>query len=277
MVPKFTHTKAQECEFQVDGFDICTNIANGKRGVIIYTAKGLNASPPNKVDCKFEESCWVEIELQGKDKLLVGCIYRSPNSDPANNEGLFSSLRNISAMNEYSHFLICGDFNFPDIDWIADISPGNTKSLGFQFRECLRDCFLFQHVKEYTHRRGDQKPSTIDLVLTNEEGMIEDLSLESPLGKSHHSALVFNLICYAKYRQVNTLKPLYNKGDYSKLRERMSSYEWEKDLEEKTCEESWNTFMARMDESVKAYIPKKNLNYGKPGRHVIKLAGNVGK
>ena len=49
--------------------------------MIIFTAKGLNASPADKLDCNFEESCWVEIVLRSNYTLFVACIYRSPKSD----------------------------------------------------------------------------------------------------------------------------------------------------------------------------------------------------
>eukprot|EP00794_Sanderia_malayensis_P010396 gene10396-11480_t len=179
VLPKHTSTKPQESEFEVDGFDICSNIDQGKRGVMIYTAKHLKASPANLPNVDFEECCWVEIHLDGKDKLLVGCLYRSPNCDVANTAKLYSNLKQISDMKIFSHILLCGDFKFPEIDWSRDLAPDD--SLGFQFKECIRDSFLTQHVHQYTHRRGDQRPSTIDLMLTNEENMIDRVAIE------HHS------------------------------------------------------------------------------------------
>ena len=57
------------------------------------------------------------MELNNKDTLLVGCIYRSPNSSETNNINLLKLLREVSE-NRYSHKLIMGDFNFPEIDWL---------------------------------------------------------------------------------------------------------------------------------------------------------------
>ena len=50
----------------------------------IYTARYLGASQCDFSN-EFNENCWVEVKLRERDKLLIGCIYRSPNSDEANN------------------------------------------------------------------------------------------------------------------------------------------------------------------------------------------------
>ena len=39
--------------------------------------------------------------------------------------------------------------------------------------------------------RHGQEPSVLDLVLTNEEGMIENIDYGNPLGKSDHLVLTF--------------------------------------------------------------------------------------
>ncbi len=266
VVPKHTLTKVQESEIQLEGYDLCSNLNYCKRGVAIFTAKRLNASPADRVKTEFEESCWVEIDLRGKDRLLVGCVYRSPNSDVINTAKLLSNLKSICAIKMYTHLLICGDFNFPEVNWKDDITLHEPNSVGLQFRECLRDCYLTQHVKEYTHRRGEQKPSTIDLILTNEENMIEDLSVEAPIGKSHHAVLLFSFICYTESSKQKVHKPLYSKGDYVKFRAKMEEYDWKNDFEGKTCEECWRLFVERMEKWMNEFIPRKCSNYGKPGR-----------
>ena len=129
----------------------------------------------------------------------IGCVYRSPNSDTRNNVELMKNLKNICERNQFTHVLICGDFN--------------------SIVECLRDCFLTRHVMQPTHKRGDQQANILDLILTNEDTMIEDLRYEAPLGKSHHCSLVFKFRrCYAEYKSSNVKTFKYAKGDYKKLR-----------------------------------------------------------
>ncbi|CAG2208047.1 unnamed protein product [Mytilus edulis] len=97
----------------------------GDRGVVIYIHKSLTAF---KVDILsesgFNESVWCEVKLEGTDKLLFGCIYRSPSSVSCNNKklnDLICHARNL----KYSHYLIMGDFNYPEIKWVDnEVSSG---------------------------------------------------------------------------------------------------------------------------------------------------------
>jgi hypothetical protein len=37
-----------------------------------------------KIVSNYQESEWIKLKLKGSDELLVGCIYKSPNSDKEN-------------------------------------------------------------------------------------------------------------------------------------------------------------------------------------------------
>ncbi len=56
--------------------------------------------------------------------------------------------------------------------------------------------FLYQHITEYTHYRKGQNPRLLDLILTNEEGMVNDMQYVPPLGKSDHVCVIFNKYIY---------------------------------------------------------------------------------
>ena len=64
-----------------------------------------------------EENLWVSVELCGRDKLLIGCIYRSPNSTEENNGMLFTLIKRKAAHKEFTHQLITGVFNAKEICW----------------------------------------------------------------------------------------------------------------------------------------------------------------
>ena len=121
----------------MEGFNLWANLQNYKRGVLIYTARDLHAtlfeSPSN---CNFDENILVSIELKDNDKLLLGCIYRSPNSDQTNNAQLMFGLRNICTQHSFSHILICGDFNFPQINWNDISCSTSTNHCPYHLLEC---------------------------------------------------------------------------------------------------------------------------------------------
>jgi len=118
-------------------------------------------------------SVWCIIPLKKGDSLLVGVIYRSPNADTAQNDYLNAMMKEMVEKRN-SHLMIMGDFNYPDINWDTQTSdhPSDHPSQGFL--SCYRNCFLYQNVTRPTHYRAQQQANILDLMFTNESGMIND-------------------------------------------------------------------------------------------------------
>jgi len=83
-----------------------------------------------------------------------------------------------------SHVLIFGDFNYPGIDWDTQTSVASVNEQ--EFLDYFRVSFLWQHVTQPTRFRGDQTANILELIMTNEERMIDDISCVDPIGKSDH-------------------------------------------------------------------------------------------
>ena len=148
----------------------------------------------------FKQCLFIEIKLKNKTKLLFGCIYRSDGGSEENNAELLNMIRSTSGL-KYSHVVITGDFNLPDINWkhwtTKSVKPSN---LNFKFVECLRDTFMFQHVLNPTRGRDTTNTNLLDLILSNKEDNIGEIEYLSPLGKSDHCVITFNILCsYKKY------------------------------------------------------------------------------
>ena len=177
---------------------------NEGRGIIIYILNSLHAENINLVST-FKECLFREIKLN--IKTFLGCIYRSKGGSEENDAELLNMIRSTSGL-KYSYIAITGDFNLPDINWkhwmIKSINPTN---LNLKFVECFRDTFMFQHVSNPTMGRGTTNTNLLDLILSNEEDNIEELEYFSPLGKSDHYVITFNILCKVI---TNTLK----KGSY---------------------------------------------------------------
>jgi hypothetical protein len=143
-------------EFSIEGYECFVN-ENGNRGVIIYTANKLRANTAIlPFITTFDEQTWISIGLSAKDTLLVGGIYRSPNSHLNNNEELLQLLRHFGEPEDFTHILICGDFKIPAINWNNPTVPTtaeNPASYSAHFIESILDSFLWQHVSQPTHLR----------------------------------------------------------------------------------------------------------------------------
>jgi hypothetical protein len=246
-------------EFSLEGYDIFPgNFPDqSKRGIIVYVRSDLKAAEVETNFTNFEESVWVSIKLKGKDKLLFGCVYRSPSSNEENNSALLL-LEMLSVINEEqdaSHKLITGDFNLPDIDWKTWIAKSKESN---RVLERLRDCYLYQMIDKPTRVRGDQTPSVLDLVLVNDEDYISHIDYHSPLGSSDHSVLLIGMKCYTQQSGDSGQRLNYYRGDYEHLRELMRR-NWEETLEGKDVVDAYSIFIESLHAAVKETIPvKKN-------------------
>ncbi len=109
--------------------------------------------------------------------------------------------------------LIVGDFNLPNINWTDHTSSG----AGFpqKFLDTLDDNFLRQHLEEKTRARGLQQASMLDLVITRNDRMIQELSITHPLGKSDYGILTFEYpVKYQHIGETPTERLNYNKANY---------------------------------------------------------------
>ena len=129
-----------------------------------------------------------------------------------------ASLRNPT------NLLICGDFNYPEIDWEYKYANDNSESIT-PFLETVQAQFLHQHAFEPTRFRDGNAPGLLDLILTNDENMIFEIIHNPGLGESDHECLCFTLNCY-KEEAKNRIRPNFLKADYETIRARLNKINW---------------------------------------------------
>ena len=224
--------------------------------MLLYVHQTIDFATCDQV--AFSEALLCEIDLANKDKLLLASLYRSPSSTEENFINLCQLLKDM-CKKQYSHLLFFGDFNIPEIDWITNTVQGSENSLGFKFLETIRDCYLYQHVTETTRGRGTNKPSTIDLIFTNEQGMVRDLSIDAPLGKSDHSLVNFSLVLTTKRSNTCTDKFNFEKGNYLEMGKLLQDIDWDSEFSGITCDvnQQWELFRDKLNTAVQLFVPKK--------------------
>ncbi|XP_076049734.1 uncharacterized protein LOC143030470 [Oratosquilla oratoria] len=237
-------------DFALEGFT--SYVCDLDPGIIMYVHEALNKSV-SQVNFlpAFNEATTLEIKLRGGDKLLLGCVYRSPNSHDTNNDALNKLFYSICG-NSYS------DFNFPHTNWSILNTPDHENSNEALFLQTVQDCFLYQHVDQPTRARGTDAPSVIDLIFTNEEHMVSELQYLAPLGSSDHALLVFNYHCYTDFGS-NKRVYLYSRGDYSAMREPLLESEWiqnfENDVSNLSTEDTWKIIKDKLLDLRAKYVP----------------------
>ena len=269
VIPKAQIHPIDEARLNIPGFTVFLNFdptlhnlgPSNCRGIAIYVSNTFNATELF-FDTEFKEHLWVSIRLLNKDSLRIGCIYRSPTADLVASTNSLCDLLSTAATS-CSHLLICGDFNYPNINWINNI--GHTSdSCTKQVIDKLNDLFLHQHVNEPTRYRQNQTPNTLDLVITNEEHMVNEILYQPGLGLSDHVCLNFNYLCYVE--KCNRPIPRFNlyRADFDQLNNLLHSVAWEEALRDLDVDSAWgyfsSLFNAFMEECIPISVPKRRKN-----------------
>ena len=181
--PKNMRYAVQECEVSLDGFELFHNLEDTGRGICLYVREHLKPSLNTTFDNGSEEAILVECQLDGSGlPLLLGLIYRSPNSPPGNDAKINSWIINI-ANTKTPHLLLMGDLNHPEIDWQNERCDRHDQHPASKFLKATKDAYLTQHQRENTRHR------LLDLVLTKNDDTINEITATAGLGKSDHSML----------------------------------------------------------------------------------------
>ena len=214
------------------------------RGIAVYSHLSIDKSTIQiDTGLSYEEVCLLEIRLRGGDILLFACCYRSPTktqTSDLNNE----LIKHISSKN-YTHKFIVGDFNPRNISWSTWSTTCGENSAEVFFLEAVRDSYLYQHVEHATRRRGNDDPSLIDLIFTDEEMQVSDVSHHSPLGKSDHSVITFNYHCYLDYAKP-TDRYNYRKANYDGMKQHLENSNFVENAKNKAVEEVWLSLTSKL-------------------------------
>jgi len=182
-------------ELNIDGYNIYSQGLenNDGRGVLFYIASEIKVSlveiPSASQECLFLMIRRPESNGHS-DQLLIGNVYRSPNSTQENDIELCKLLHYIQQKFTLPK-LIVGDFNFSNITWYdaggfgATARCANLPKKELKLVETLGETenFFLQHVTEATRQRGTDTPHTIDLILTT-DNCLSEIEYLSTLGMS---------------------------------------------------------------------------------------------
>ena len=261
-IPKAQRLPIAPALLAVPGYHLFTNFdlnatnlgSSGIRGICVYVRDCLQATEIAYTDALSIEQLWIKIKLRGSDSLVAGCLYRSPSGDTSRSMDEIDHLFHTVHADNPSHLLICGDLNVPQIDWTSHFSPAPESHVAHKLLASIQDCLLYQHVTQPTRYREGNNPSTLDLVLTNEEGMVSSLSFHPGLGKSDHVTLIFHMTCYTTLTSPGDVRRNFHKADYPKLCAQIGAVDWLQ-LEGLDIEEGYQLLRESLANAVSECIP----------------------
>ena len=126
------------------------------------------------------------------------------------------------------------------------------------FLEILKDCYFYQHVRKPTRFRLGCEPSVLDLVITNEEGMISNMNFLPGLGASDHLIIRFTVACYTTSCVQKCRKPCYYRANYEEMRHQTSLLPWY-NIEGVELQTAYNRFQDNIADLTESCIPKSKV------------------
>ncbi|XP_063915606.1 uncharacterized protein LOC135131690 [Zophobas morio] len=169
---------------------------------------------------------------------VLGCVYRPPRPVLlADDNNLFSSLSQLAFT--HNKFFVFGDFNMPDIAWPLNMSQHFSPSSQLLI-DLLVNSNLNQLVNEPTRYRLNQRPSTLDLILTSDDTSLANLNYLNPFGKSDHVTLKLDLqLCFVARSKTVTLQKRI--VDFKKADEYLSTVDWATLLNHPSVDTNWES------------------------------------
>ena len=216
-------------------------------GVLLYIRDSINCIDRTaQVSHGFSNCIWCEVNTNSSrcgnsNTVLIGIIYRSPNSTPETNQLLFDCVRAVSS----KQVILLGDFNFPDINWHLCTSGPHGKD----FLDLVSDCFLTQHVLFPT--RGN---NCLDLILSSDPNLVSNVVNKGKIGSCDHDLISFDVHVFTQISSCNRLVPDFNKADFEGMKLSLS-IDWHSLLSSLSPDDAWLAFRDRVNRVVKTFVP----------------------
>ena len=255
-----TKEEVNDTNFFLPGYTSFQN--NSGRGVLLLIREGIKASRINEYET-FSPSIFCRISTTQNDHFVFGLIYRSPNKDTnlATTEEVANQINKVAEklIGSNEKLIIVGDFNYPEINWKEEVCKGSENHYANKFLTCIHQNFLSQHVEEPTHHRGEQTPTLIDLVISNDQHFVTNLYQDQPFGNSHHQTINFKIDIPRKTANiVHTDKYVLNKGDYNGMRTQIKEVNWEEELKGlEDVDSCWELIVQKINAATDKFVPKK--------------------
>lgn len=195
-------------------------------------------------------------------KCYIVVVYRPPN----NSHDCLCDIEILKRKIEYlathgNPICVTGDLNSKDIDWTYLIRPSNNIS------ELLYDTFCLNGFNQYVPC-ATRNDSLLDVVCTNEPGLVYNIATSPPLGNSDHDCVKFSLnipTLSTPYEPSNTSevknylkKYLWKEANFDLMRMYLSQIDWASLLTVNfTPDDLWSSFCAVLYDVIDNCVPFK--------------------
>ena len=236
-------------ELALDGFTLFHKdrnvIRDGKgEGVLLYVSDELKCVAIDNLNALKCESLWVELCEDPRASVTLGVCYRSPTAPEEEIKNMFTAITQASK----ERCLIVGDFNYPTINW-KNFKCSKEEE---EFVDLLHDNFMFQYVDVAT-REGN----ILDLVISNEISMVEEIKLLEHFSTSDHNMVEFQLVLKTGVCDAVIYKYDFVGGDYNAIKRALTAINWSETFQDIGTLDCYSFFTNKLNELISCHIPVK--------------------
>ena len=248
-------------EILPSGFNLYRRDRPGtKRGggvlVAIKTAIKSNRRDDLELNCEFV-AC--EIYPSKCMKVAVCGFYRPPSTKF---EYLQEFNKLLHVLNQEScPLVICGDFNFPEINWDYQLASGSD-NLAVTFCEMVNDSFLTQINRDPT-RITQTTSSILDLVLTNFPERFHRISTFDTLLSTDHLGISFFMKTPVHSKRFSRTVYNFKSADLDGLKETLLTIPLNVCFDDNDVNLCWERWRDLFLSAVDTFVPKIKINDSK--------------
>ena len=150
---------------------------------------------------------------------------------------------------------ICGDFNFPNIDWTADIDISTMPLHAVDFAHFIVLNGLSQLVKEPT-----LASNFLDLLLVGDPLAVYNVSVGSPFSTSDHCVIMWNTWFPLMQSNLNFMSHDFKRADFNMISQFLGSIDWVNlfiSVPPNDVNGVWLIFKSVIMQAIALHVPKR--------------------
>ena len=232
-------------------------------GVMLLVKKNLVAYE-EKNDYGLAEVVVVKVVCRGGIRRDFVVAYVPPKTNSWNKEEYKRKMEDTKRWIEHlmetkCKLVMMGDFNSKEVKWEEWTVNGSEDSWSGELLRMAMENSMTQWVKEKTRYRGEDEPSRLDLIITKEAELIENMKYGCPIGKSDHVMIECVLgegRMERRDEHYRTGRLNYGKADFTKLRNYFEQVDWSAFEDASDIEDKWKEFVNIYEEGINKYVPR---------------------
>lgn len=227
-------------------------------GVLILVKKSLRSCI---VQCLSNHTEVISVDVYFKDSnARFVCCYLT-NGNGGVKRVQVDEIRTIfDYLSDVTPLIAAGDFNLPLIEW-ENAAITEDRSINSIFvNACLMNG-LSQLIDKPTRIVDETRSSILDLLLTTDPDIIEDIRVTSPPFKSDHEAISFEVLAELDNIQSSDAGFNFYKGDYEGIESNLFLVSWPAFfLNCSSVDDMYDHFLSYLHFLISVFIPRRGKN-----------------